>query len=203
MSRFKNSKGKFEIGEFEQELAYPRPSGQKEPREIRWLRSYSNYLAPSLNFFNADGWNIATVWARNCALNHCVLVSFLSAVLLFPKVVGLVGSSLKSAWYLGIGAVVLYAVCLLYSIWRSFNVPCTPDDRQSQPLWPKAPKSFHPWLAFDCVFTAAGFLLAAGLGRRAIELRFPWLLTENCPNNTLARWGRRWYFDAACRTENI
>ncbi len=172
------SRTKYSIDKFEQELAYPRPIGHKEPKEIRWLRSYSNYLAPSLSFFNADGWNIATVWARNCALNLCVLVSLLSAVLLFPKVVGLVGSSLTSPGYLGISAAVLYLICFLYSIWRSYKVPCKPVDRQSRPLWPKAPKSFHPWLAFDCVFTAAGFLVAAGLGSRALELRFPWLLTK-------------------------
>jgi len=63
------------------------PSGQtdREPAEIRFLRSYSNYLTPKLGWFGADTWTAISIYLRNFLLNLLILVSALAAVLLLPR----------------------------------------------------------------------------------------------------------------------
>lgn len=64
------------------------PDPQSEAsRPIRWLRQYSNYLAPQLGYFSADTWSIFTVWLRNTLLNQVVLILALAALLQLPRVV--------------------------------------------------------------------------------------------------------------------
>src|SRR5262249_35286014 len=57
-------------------------------RPIRFLREYSNYLTPRLGLFGADTWTMIAVWLRNVILNQFVLVSFLAAVLVVPRMFG-------------------------------------------------------------------------------------------------------------------
>lgn len=52
---------------------------------IKWLRQYSNYLAPRSSFFSVDSWSIATIWARNFLLNLVVIVLALAAALMVPR----------------------------------------------------------------------------------------------------------------------
>lgn len=56
-----------------------------EPREVSWLRKYSNYLAPRLGLFSADSLTLITTWTRNVFLNLLVLLSFVAVVLLLPR----------------------------------------------------------------------------------------------------------------------
>lgn len=55
---------------------------QAEP--IRWLRRYSNYLAPQKSLFSGDTWTLFAIISRNAALNLLTLISCLLAVLVFP-----------------------------------------------------------------------------------------------------------------------
>ena len=56
----------------------------EENRPVRWLRSFSNYLAPRASLFSTDTWTLFTTWLRNALLNQVVLVLFMLAGLLVP-----------------------------------------------------------------------------------------------------------------------
>lgn len=57
-----------------------------EPKPVRWLRAYSNYLSPKLGFFSADTWTLVATFARNLILNWLILLPMLTAVLLLPRI---------------------------------------------------------------------------------------------------------------------
>jgi hypothetical protein len=59
----------------------------KEPPEVRFLREYSNYLTPRKGLFGADTWTVVAIYLRNLLLNQAILVLFIAAVLLAPRVV--------------------------------------------------------------------------------------------------------------------
>ncbi len=59
----------------------PDPFGE-EVRPIRWLRMYSNYLAPSAGLMSTDAWTIGATWLRNTLLNQFILLLLFLAVLL-------------------------------------------------------------------------------------------------------------------------
>ena len=51
---------------------------------LRHLRRFSNYIAPRLGLFSADGWTLAATAVRNLLLNWTVLVLLLAAVVVVP-----------------------------------------------------------------------------------------------------------------------
>ena len=55
-----------------------------EPKAIRFLREYSNYLTPRLGFLGADTWTAVAVYLRNLFLNQSILILFLFFLLLLP-----------------------------------------------------------------------------------------------------------------------
>ncbi len=57
-----------------------------EPPPIRHLRSYSNYLSPRLGLLSADTWTLVAIYIRNLFLNWLVIVPFLAAVLMVPRI---------------------------------------------------------------------------------------------------------------------
>ncbi|MEN3331074.1 MAG: hypothetical protein V7641_439 [Blastocatellia bacterium] len=57
-----------------------------EPKPLRHLRSYSNYLSPRLGLLSADTWTLIAIYIRNLFLNWLVLVPFLAAVLMIPRI---------------------------------------------------------------------------------------------------------------------
>ncbi|WP_210517542.1 patatin-like phospholipase family protein [Hymenobacter terricola] len=59
-------------------LTAPNPRGE-ETRPIRWLRSFSNYLAPSVSALSVDVWTVGLTWFRNAVLNQVILLLMLSA----------------------------------------------------------------------------------------------------------------------------
>jgi hypothetical protein len=60
-----------------------------EPRPIRHLREYSNYLSPQLGFTSGDTWTMASLYVRNLTLNLLVLVPLLAALLAIPRLFSL------------------------------------------------------------------------------------------------------------------
>ncbi|HET7435821.1 MAG TPA: patatin-like phospholipase family protein [Thermoanaerobaculia bacterium] len=56
-----------------------------EPKPLRHLRAYSNYLSPRLGLFSGDTWAMASLYIRNLLLNLLVLVPLLAFVLAFPR----------------------------------------------------------------------------------------------------------------------
>jgi hypothetical protein len=73
-----------------------------EPRPVRHLREYSNYLSPRLGLLSADTWTLVALYVRNVVLNLLVLVPLLAAVLALPRLfaylVGTTDRILDETW---------------------------------------------------------------------------------------------------------
>lgn len=48
-----------------------------EVRPIRWLRMYSNFLAPDTSIMSADSWTVGITWLRNTLINQLILLLIL------------------------------------------------------------------------------------------------------------------------------
>ena len=62
------------------------PLGE-EVRPVRWLRMYSNYLAPDASLMSSDSWTMGITWLRNTLINQVILLLLLCTVLSFINVV--------------------------------------------------------------------------------------------------------------------
>ncbi|WP_295674507.1 patatin-like phospholipase family protein [uncultured Mucilaginibacter sp.] len=56
------------------------PMGE-EVRPIRWLRMFSNYLAPDANIMSADSWTMGVTWLRNTLINQFIFLLLLCTAL--------------------------------------------------------------------------------------------------------------------------
>ncbi|MGC2400513.1 MAG: acyltransferase [Acidobacteriaceae bacterium] len=54
------------------------------PRQILWLRRYSNYLTPRKGFLSGDTWAAIATWLRNVLLNHALLLLMFLSFLCLP-----------------------------------------------------------------------------------------------------------------------
>ena len=69
---------------------YPLATGDREhnqfvwPRQIQWLRRYSNYLTPRKGLMTGDTWAAFATWLRNVLLNQSLLLSMFLLVLCVP-----------------------------------------------------------------------------------------------------------------------
>lgn len=86
--------------EVEERLAAPRADQPnfKEPPEIRFLREYSNYLTPRTGLLGVDTWTAIAIYLRNLLLNQTVLILFLAAALVVPRIV-VVGAQRGVPWF--------------------------------------------------------------------------------------------------------
>jgi hypothetical protein len=56
-----------------------------EPQPIRHLRAFSNYLTPRTGFTSVDSWTLIATYIRNIFLNWLVLISWLAAAMMIPR----------------------------------------------------------------------------------------------------------------------
>src|SRR5205807_7051455 len=56
-----------------------------DPQPIRHLRTYSNYLTPKTGLTSIDTWTLIATFARNMFLNWLVLISWLAAAMMVPR----------------------------------------------------------------------------------------------------------------------
>jgi predicted acylesterase/phospholipase RssA len=61
-------------------------AGAQARPPISFLRKYSNYLTPQLGLLSGDTWAVVSIYLRNTMLNLIILISFLSFLLLLPRV---------------------------------------------------------------------------------------------------------------------
>ena len=54
------------------------------PRQIQWLRRYSNYLTPQVGMFTSDTWSAVAIWIRNVLLNQALLIAIFLCILSVP-----------------------------------------------------------------------------------------------------------------------
>jgi hypothetical protein len=79
----KNEKGV--SGVLEQLQRRPESGLDPEPQPIRYLRAFSNYLAPRTGLTSMDFWTLITTFIRNMFLNWLVLISWLAAAMMIPR----------------------------------------------------------------------------------------------------------------------
>jgi hypothetical protein len=72
-------------GVFNQLKDKPRSALEPEPKPIRHLRAYSNYMTPQLGLLTADTWTLVATVARNLILNWTVFLPLMLAALLVPR----------------------------------------------------------------------------------------------------------------------
>jgi hypothetical protein len=77
-------------------LSGQRNNPDKEPAQITWLRTYSNYLTPRLGLTSADTWAAITIFLRNMILNWFVLLPVLVGILLCLKLAAIAAVGFSS-----------------------------------------------------------------------------------------------------------
>ncbi len=96
-----------------------------EPKPLRYLRDYSNYLNPRLGLFSADTWTLAATALRNMLLNWLVLIPFLAAALLLPQLFSrllLLDQSLISK-YTGLVLALGFSAGVIGTAFIMYNLP--------------------------------------------------------------------------------
>jgi hypothetical protein len=61
-----------------------------EPRQVSFLRKYSNYLTPRLGILSGDTLAFVAIYLRNLLLNQVILIGALLSLLLVPRSFGLI-----------------------------------------------------------------------------------------------------------------
>ena len=56
-----------------------------EPKELAWLRRFSNYLTPRVGLFSTDTLTLISIWSRNVMLSLIILLAFFAALFLVPR----------------------------------------------------------------------------------------------------------------------
>jgi hypothetical protein len=115
-----------------------------EPQPVRHLREFSNYLAPRTGLTSVDFWTLITTFIRNMFLNWLVLISWLAAAMMIPRLY-LAAINLQPDWS---GQTTWY-------LWKL-------SADKSQPNW-DAFWSYikHPWDISLTLLLMGGFALIA------------------------------------------
>jgi hypothetical protein len=115
-----------------------------EPQPIRHLREFSNYLAPRTGLTSVDFWTLIATFIRNMFLNWLVLISWLAAFMMIPRLyLGTINlqpnwstwtDSAQHRWDIGLAlllmiAFALIAIAMAYAI---VDVPSTGNARLRQ-----------------------------------------------------------------------
>jgi len=115
-----------------------------EPRPVRFLRSFSNYLTPRAGLFSADTWTLVATYLRNLFLNLLILVLTLSALLLIPRLLLLLSGGIGNVtgtWSpTGLPFPLLLAISFL-AVGVFFM------GRNQMRLFPRLDRSPTPWYA--------------------------------------------------------
>ncbi len=115
-----------------------------ESQPIRHLRAFSNYLAPKTGLTSVDSWTLVATFIRNMFLNWLVLISWLAAAMMIPRLYlaainvepnwGTWTASVEQQWNIGLAILLvigfaLIAVAMAYAI---IDVPSTGNAQLSQ-----------------------------------------------------------------------
>jgi hypothetical protein len=108
-----------------------------ESQPIRHLRAFSNYLAPKTGLTSVDSWTLIATFIRNMFLNWLVLISWLAAAMMIPRLYlaainvepnwNTWTASVEQQWTIGLAILLaigfaLIAVAMAYAI---IDVPST------------------------------------------------------------------------------
>ena len=135
-------------GVVEELRSRPKLALNPDPEPIRHLRAFSNYLTPRTGLTSVDSWTLIATYLRNIFLNWLVLISWLAAAMMVPRL-HLAAITLQpnwatiepanfqkivQHWYLGVYGFaiigfMLVAVAMAYAI---VDVPSTGNARLPQ-----------------------------------------------------------------------
>jgi hypothetical protein len=115
-----------------------------EPQPIRHLREFSNYLAPRASLTSMDFWTLIATFIRNMFLNWLVLISWLAAALMIPRLYLMPiylhpdwphwTNSTQQLWDLGLAVLLMigFALVVIAMAYAIIDVPSTGDARLPQ-----------------------------------------------------------------------
>jgi hypothetical protein len=150
-------------------LAHPRP---EDP--VHWLRNYSNYLSPRLGLFSADTWTLASIYLRNLLLNWLIIIPFLAALMLIPRIVVMAISvnSGRMQW-ISLGYVALGFACSAFGM---SHIPKYMRERgmQSAPELEVVQRHVLP-VVLSAIFLSTGWFYLAPLYRLDSARGLVWL----------------------------
>jgi hypothetical protein len=61
-------------------------SPNPEPKQLQFLRAYSNFMSPKVGLLSADTWTLVGIYIRNLFLNWTIFIPLLCAILLIPRI---------------------------------------------------------------------------------------------------------------------
>jgi hypothetical protein len=162
-------------------------------RPIRLLREYSNYLAPRFSAFSADTWTIVSIWVRNTALNLLVLMLFLMAALIAPRLLGVVfdGTTLQSSLICVVASLFVASMLIGFNL-RSFDDPVVAF--QSGGVWRWLMPGIRPSERGDASFVVIASIVAPGLLAGFFGAVALWQFAADPPKDGAARLVGAWTF---------
>ncbi|MGH9570864.1 MAG: hypothetical protein ACRD4F_14560, partial [Candidatus Angelobacter sp.] len=137
-----------------------------EPDSVRFLRKYSNYLAPRTGLLSTDLWALLAVYLRNVMLNLALLIAAGAFVLGLPLL------TLRYGWHLAgrdlQGNLISATLALLVIAMSAIAYSFASFSRNVQPRWKLAQsivKRPGPWVVVPLFSAAAcmSYVLAPGL----------------------------------------
>lgn len=106
------------VGGVQRELRESLRGTEPEPREIGWLRDYSNYLMLRPGYFSGDSWATIAIYLRNLWLNFVLIVACLGFALLLPRLLIHGLDWIPGSWFgpLGMGMIVLAIAAIVLNL---------------------------------------------------------------------------------------
>ena len=136
-----------------------------EPKPIRHLRDYSNYLTPQLGWLSADTWTLIATYLRNLFVNWFVWLPLLIAVLITPRLLVAASAHNPGAqqWQVGLALLAGFALVVCAQAYICLNLPSVRESIGQAPhpfRTRDMQKSFLTWCLLPLLLSA--FLLATG-----------------------------------------
>ncbi|MBL8177224.1 MAG: patatin-like phospholipase family protein [Bryobacterales bacterium] len=109
----------------------------KDPA-LRHLRTFSNYLTPSMGLLSMDTWSMVMIWLRNTITLQAFLVCVLAAVLLLPRFYAVALDRVTHREWLEIAASLLLAALTMVlsyvaaSSWKNVESETDPQEQRRQ-----------------------------------------------------------------------
>ena len=91
-----------------------------EPRQVRWLREFSNYLTPRVGAFSTDNLSGVATYLRNLLLNQTMLVAFGASLLVLPWLLVALLPHLAEGW-IAVGLAFAAALLLAGSTFAGYE----------------------------------------------------------------------------------
>ncbi len=133
------------------ELHQGQPTVDVEPKQVSWLRSYSNYLSPVAGL-SIDSLTLVSIYLRNLFLNWLVLIPLLLAALILPR---LYLSVLSVNYSNGVGHNVLL---ILSAIFVGIGIAYAASDQPGKVSSSKKPVDYFGWFCFAPILVGSALL---------------------------------------------